>query len=113
MISRNALARCCASALLLCGCASREAICDLPKDAKGSGSAIVSLTRSGLSAGYAIELRLRGRDNAHKSTVRVTGSVVSNLFLSLDWDCPRIAVPITEPCGRLAVLDLPEGEYEF
>jgi len=110
-ISR-ALIACCLglSPLLMGGYTGRSVAGDSPEEAKGKGYVIVSLTRSGLRGPYVIEIELRGRGSSHMSTQRVAGG----LLASSDWPCPTFApVPENQPCGRLAVLELPEGEYEF
>lgn len=110
-ISR-ALIACCLglSPLLMGGYAGRSVAGDSPEEAKGKGYVIVSLTRSGLRGPYVIEIELRGRGSSYMSTQRVAGG----LLASSDWPCPMFApVPENQPCGRLAVLELPEGEYEL
>lgn len=94
-------------ALLLGGCASAP---NIGKDysldeAKGKGILLVSMTRSG-DRGFNMFVDLRGVDNKYDQAVPVT-----DLFASLDWSCP--ITETSEPCGRLAVIELPQGEYEF
>jgi hypothetical protein len=36
------------------------------------------------------------------------------MFASADWRCPFLGTPTEDsPCGRLAVIELQQGEYEF
>ena len=76
---------------------------------KGTGVAIVSLVQSGLPGGYRIAVHLRGVDNIYDNSVPL-----SQGGISMDWGCPLLAVTSeTAPCGRLAIIELPRGEYEF
>jgi len=84
-------------------------------DKKEMGIVIVSLTRSGYG-GYRMYLMFRALENEFKGA---TGNVyLKQQFKSLDWECPKYLfkpkdIPEENPCGRLAVFELPQGEYEF
>lgn len=95
--------------VFLVGCAVRN----VPKDyslgdKKAKGVVVVSLTRSGAN-GSAMYVDLRGVDNEYKDAVPI-----NSLFVSSDWRCPMCGeIPEDRPCGRLAIIELPEGSYEF
>ena len=76
---------------------------------KGSGVAIVSLVQSGLPGFYATAVELRGVDNIYDGSVPL-----SQGGFSKDWSCPLFTLASEDaPCGRLAIIELPRGEYEF
>ena len=83
-------------------------------DTKGKGVLIVSLTRSGWK-GCSMFLDLRGVDNDYKAEVSIKEK--KSLFERkkvMDWKCPRFGkIPEDKPCGRVAIIELPQGEYEF
>ena len=102
-----------ASALLVSlvsGCRTTNIAGDYSLDpTKNTGVAVVSLTMSGLPSGFNMFINYRGVDVDHKSSVPV-----SDLFASADWRCPFLGTATeAEPCGRLAVIELQPGEYEF
>jgi len=78
-------------------------------ETKGKGVAVVSLTRSGYRAS-SLFVHLRGVDNDYRKQVPVT-----DLFASSDFGMGPLFgdIPADKPCGRLAVIELPQGEYEF
>jgi hypothetical protein len=76
--------------------------------ASGNGVVVVSLTMSGVPGAFNMFVDFRGVTVDHKSSVPV-----SDLFASADWRCPLGPVTEANPCGRLAVIELREGEYEF
>jgi hypothetical protein len=78
-------------------------------ETEGKGVAVVSLTRSGFS-GSSMFVLLRGVDNDYRQKVPVT-----DLFASRDFGKARLFgdIPEDKPSGRLAIIELPEGEYEF
>lgn len=75
----------------------------------GNGVAVVSLTRAGGLSDSNLFLEFRGVGHEFASSLPVT-----DLFASSDWSCPwfREATD-SEPCGRLAVVELTPGTYEF
>jgi hypothetical protein len=96
--------------LLLNGCAARNIAREYSFDeAKGTGIMLASVTQAGLPSTFNMFADLRGVDNDYKSAVAVT-----DLFASSDWRCPPFGTSTEDkPCGRLAVVELPQGEYEF
>ena len=75
---------------------------------KGTGLLIISLTRSGISES-SMFADIRGVDNKYDDSIPVT-----DLFASSDWGCPLFGdIPENQTCGRLAIVELPKGEYEF
>lgn len=96
--------------LLLNGCAARNIAREYSLDeSKGTGIMLVSLTQAGLPSSLNMFADLRGVDNDYKSAVAVT-----DIFFSADWRCPPFGISTEDkPCGRLAVVELPQGEYEF
>lgn len=94
----------------LTGCRAINVSSDYSLDAgKTTGLAVVSLTMAGLPSSFNVFVDFRGLDVDHESSVPVT-----DLFASSDWDCPLLRVATDEaPCGRLAVIELEQGEYEF
>ena len=104
----------CLSVLLsvfLSGCMVKNVAEDYSlDDTKGKGVAVVSLTRSGVADITAMSVNLRGVDNNHRAIVPVTAAGASSDY----WKCPWFGgIPEDEPCGHLAILELPQGEYEF
>jgi hypothetical protein len=84
-------------------------------DTQGKGVLIVSLTRSGWK-GCSILLDLRGVDNDYKAEVSIIEkkSLFERKKVETDWKCPMFGkIPEDKPCGRLAIIELPQGEYEF
>jgi len=76
---------------------------------KGAGIAVVSLTSSGLPSSMNLFVNLRGIDNNYKNSVPVF-----DFFASSDWRCPLFGTATEDaPCGRLAIIELQQGEYEF
>jgi hypothetical protein len=76
---------------------------------RSTGLAVVSLTASGLPTRFNLFVNLRGMDTAYKRSIPVT-----DFFTTVDWRCPRVGTATeAEPCGRLAVIELRQGEYEF
>lgn len=96
--------------LLAAGCRTVNIASDYAIDpGKNSGVVVVSLTRSGLPSGLNMFVNYRGVDVDHRSAVPI-----SDLFASADWRCPFFGTSTeAEPCGRLAVIELQPGEYEF
>jgi hypothetical protein len=83
-------------------------------DTKGNGIVIVSLTHSG-SPLTSMFVDLRGVDNDYKAEVSI---IEQQLFFvrkkTMDWKCPMFGkTPEDKPCGRLGIIELPQGEYEF
>jgi hypothetical protein len=95
--------------VFLVGCAARNVPKDYSlDDKKAKGVVVVSLTRSG-SNGSVMYVHLRSVDNEYKDEVPI-----NDLFVSSDWKCPMSGeIPEDRPCGRLAIIELPEGSYEF
>jgi len=104
--------------LLMVGCRAINLDADyVPDSSKATGVVVASLTRSG-TPGFNMFVALRGVDNDYKNSVPV-----SDAFAPSDWECPFTltflgrfhtgTIPEDPPCGRLAVLELPRGEYEF
>lgn len=95
---------------LASGCRTVNVSSDYRLDSsKNVGLAIVSLTMAGLPSGFNVFVNYRGVNVDHKSAV-----AVSDLFSSADWRCPFLGMATDEnPCGRLAVIELQPGEYEF
>ncbi len=101
---------------ILSGCAMK----DISKDyrlnsSKKTGVAVVSLSFSGLSrphrlAYFYFDVHLQGVGNDFKKQVSICGQT-----LSADWNEPsgNNFISKDKPVGRLAVIELPEGEYEF
>jgi hypothetical protein len=76
---------------------------------KATGVMVVSLTQAGLPSSFNMFMEIRGVGNEYKSQVPVTDA-----FASSDWKCPFLGTPSeAEPCGRLAIVELAEGVYEF
>lgn len=74
-----------------------------------SGVAVVSLTRAGGLSDSNLFLEFRGVGHEFASSLPVT-----DLFASSDWGCPLFQQATDkDPCGRLAVVELPAGGYEF
>lgn len=98
--------------LLLNGCAARNIAREYSLDeAKGTGIMLVSVTQAGLPSSFNMFADLRGVDNDYKSAVAITDIF---FVLSADWRCPPFGTSTEDkPCGRLAVVELPQGEYEF
>jgi hypothetical protein len=95
---------------LLSGCRVTNIAGDYSLDpSKNVGVAVVSLTMSGRPSAVNMFVHFRGMGFDYKNSVPV-----SDLFASADWPCPFLGVPTdAEPCGRLAVIELQPGEYEF
>ena len=95
--------------ILLTGCAASNIKKDyLLDEKKGMGLLVVSLVRSG-EGNFGMFADIQGVNNKYKNSVPVT-----DLFASSDWDCPMFGeIPKKKPCGRLAVVEMPKGEYEF
>ena len=95
---------------LVSGCRTVNVSSDYRLDpGKNLGLAVVSLTMGGLPSSFNMFVNYRGVDVDHKSAV-----AVADLFSSADWLCPFLGTPTDEnPCGRLAVIELTPGEYEF
>ena len=98
-----------AALLLLSACAASNVGTDYAVDeTKGTGVLVASLTRSGQS-GFNMFVDLRSLDGKYTNAVPVT-----DLFFPSDWGCPLFGeIPKEQPCGRLAIIELPQGEYEF
>ncbi len=78
-------------------------------DKEGSGILLASMTQAGLPSAFNMFVHLRGVDNTYSNEVPVT-----DLFVSVDWPCPFLATSTeAQSCGRLAVIELQQGEYEF
>ena len=76
---------------------------------QSTGLAVVSLTTSGLPRRFNMFLNIRGVGVDYKGSLPVT-----DLFASADWRRPLFGTATVEdPCGRLAVIELRQGEYEF
>lgn len=72
------------------------------------GLLVVSLVRSG-AVGFNMFADIKGVNSKYNNSITVT-----NLLASKDWDCPMFGeIPKAKPCGRLAVIEMPKGEYEF
>jgi hypothetical protein len=96
------------SVLTGCGAANIERGYSLD-GRKGTGVAVVSLAQSGIAGNYATSVSLRGVENSYDDSVPM-----SNRIVSMDWSCPLFAAASEDaPCGRLAIIELPQGEYEF
>jgi len=95
---------------VLFGCSAVNIATDYSLDErKGSGVAVVSLTRSGLPSSFNMWVNIRGIDNNYKNSVPV-----ADIFASSDWRCPFLGTATEDtPCGRLAIIELQQGEYEF
>ena len=95
---------------LLTGCRTINVSSDYSLEAdKTTGLVVVSLTMAGLPRGFNVFVDFRGLNVEHKSSVPI-----SDLFASADWRCPFLSMATDEePCGRLAVIELQQGEYEF
>ena len=94
-------------AVLLAGCAStnvgKEVFLD---ETKGTGVMVASLTKT---TKFKMFAKLRGVDTTYKEAVHVTSE-----FVTSDWGCPFFGIiPEDKPCGRLVIMELPQGEYEF
>jgi len=95
--------------VLLSGCAKEVGGDYALDEGKNTGVMVASLTRSGLGAGFNLFVRLRGVGHRYDSRVAVTDA-----FVSSDWGCPfALRIAEHEACGRLAVVELQAGEYEF
>jgi len=99
-----------AIALLLTGCAASNIARDYVPDPKHpDGVAVVSLTRSGIGAQFNLFINVRGIDRQYDTKI-----VITELLTSSDWSCPALGtIAEDKPCGRLAVLRLLPGSYEF
>jgi hypothetical protein len=99
-----------AIALLVTGCAVGNIARDYGPDPKDpDGVAVVSLTRSGIGAQFNLFVSVRGVDRRYDTRIAVTELLTPN-----DWSCPVLGtIPEDPPCGRLAVVQLPPGMYEF
>jgi len=82
-------------------------------DSQGKGLLVVSLTKSGI-IGYNINAHFRDVNNQREFHLDVAPT------FGLDWKGPSLEearkdryIPEDNPIGRLALLELPEGEYEF
>lgn len=97
-------------AALLGGCRAVNVASGYTLDpGKDTGVAVVSLTRAGLPSRFNMLLKLRGVDGDYRNSVPV-----SDAFASADWRCPFFGTATEEePCGRLAVIELRQGLYEF
>ncbi|MCG8457944.1 MAG: hypothetical protein MI919_16830 [Holophagales bacterium] len=74
-----------------------------------TGVVVVALTQTGLPKGFDMLLEFRGVGHPYRGSL-----AVSDRLYALDWPCPISKISNTErPCGRLAVVELPPGEYEF
>jgi hypothetical protein len=98
------------AASLVSGCRTVNVSDDHAIDQKkNTGVAVVSLTMAGLPGSTNMWLNYRGIGSDYKSMIPVT-----DILASSDWRCPAFArTRETAPCGRLAVVELPSGEYEF
>lgn len=99
-------------AMLLGGCGTtnigKEYSLDEAKG-KGIGVMLASMTQAGLQSRFNMFVDLRGVDNKYNNKIPVTDA-----FVTSDWACPFLGTGTEEqPCGRLAVIELPQGEYEF
>ncbi len=96
--------------LLVTGCAVSNVAQDYGPDPRDPGGvAVVSLTRSGIGAQFNLFVNVRGIDRRYDTKV-----VITDLLTPSDWSCPVLGtIPDDKPCGRLAVVQLPPGEYEF
>jgi hypothetical protein len=96
--------------ILFCGCGTTNVGSGYALTPNSdSGLAIASLTLSGLSADYTLTLYLRGVDSDFDQSLPVLDASTPQ-----DWVCPYFRVPTPgDPCGRLAVIELSPGEYEF
>jgi hypothetical protein len=94
----------------LFGCRAVNIVSDFSLDErKGTGVAVVSLTQSGLPSRFNMFVNLRGVDNNYQNPVPVF-----DFFASSDWRCPLFGTASEDaPCGRLAIIELQQGEYEF
>lgn len=77
----------------------------------GKGVVIASLTRHGYQdLSFFVQIKLRGIGSKYEGKVNVTGDYVSED----DWACPNFSnIPANKPCGRLMVIELPQGDYEY
>ena len=75
----------------------------------GAGVLVASLTQSGVPSRYGTHFSIRGVDNSYKGTI-----AIFDVLASADWRCPMFGSSTEDaPCGRLAIVELPQGEYEF
>ena len=82
-------------------------------DSQAKGLVVVSLTKSG-ALGYNLDAHFRDVNNQRRFHLAVAPS------FGLDWKGPTVdearkyrLIPEDNPRGRLAVVELPEGEYVF
>jgi hypothetical protein len=96
--------------IFLSGCGASNITKDYSLDkSKGTGILLASMTQAGLPSSFNMFVHLRGVDNKYSNEVPVT-----DVFVSVDWPCPFLGTSTeAAPCGRLAVIELPQGEYEF
>jgi len=95
--------------VFLIGCGVRNVPKDYSLDDAGrKGVIVVSLTRSGMQVISEMYVKARGMDNDYKFVV-----AISSLITLSDFAKCAISIPEDKPCGRLAIIELPEGEYEF
>ena len=99
-----------AIALLVSGCGASHVARDYaPTPGDPDGVVVVSLTRSGIGSQFNLAVGLRALDRRYQRNVTVTDLLTPN-----DWSCPALGtIPEDPPCGRLAVLRLVPGAYEF
>jgi len=73
-----------------------------------TGLLVVSLVRSG-EGNFGMFADIQGINNKYTNSIPIT-----DLFASSDWGCPMFGeIPKDKPCGRLAVIEMPKGKYEF
>ena len=95
--------------ILLSGCAAKNIDESFTLDAnKGTGVAVVSIVRSGIGS-FSVFADFKSIDGTYKNSIPIT-----DLFASSDWECPMFGnIPYEKPCGRLAIIELPQGDYTF
>jgi hypothetical protein len=96
--------------VLLLGCRASNVASDFVLDERrGTGVAVVSFTQSGLPGRFGMAVELRALDRSYEASIPVV-----DFFGTPDWPCPfPEAATDDAPCGRLAVLELRAGDYEF
>src|SRR5206468_10334175 len=100
----------CVAVCLLAGCV-RTVTADFElKSDSSTGVIVVSVTASGRIPGALIFYVRPIGDLAKLQTHSI--SVLDNRQL-IDWPVPKSGAPVVQPPGRLAVLDMAPGQYEF
>jgi len=95
--------------VFLTSCSSANIKSDYSLDENNeTGLLVVSLVRSG-EGNFSMFADIKGINNKYNDSIPIT-----DLFASSDWGCPMFGeIPKDNPCGRLAVIEMRKGEYEF